>query len=132
MTYIIDATPVLRFFDEVQLALRDCGYDSKIYSLYKVRPPEGSWSLVLVIKPRVRNGNHATLALRLDEVSHDGCTVRAGLEKLDMRPASSDGLRVELRREIESRSVSDGDGLDSSALAVVVADTLDAAGIREK
>ena len=132
MTYIIDATPVLRFFDEVQLALHDCGYDSKIYSLYKVRPPEGSWSLGLVLKPRVRNGNHATLALRLDEVSHDGCTVRAGLEKLEMKPAGSDGLRTELRREIDSRSVSDGDGLDSSALAVVVADTLDAAGIREK
>ena len=85
----------------------------------------------LLIKPNVRNGNHATLALRLDEISHDGHTVRAGLEKLDMEPAGSDGLRISLRREIESRSVSDGDGMDSTALAFYIVDTLDAAGVRD-
>lgn len=132
MCYIISATHVLRFFDEIHDALRDCGYYSKMYSLYKVRPPEGPWCVGLVLKPRERNGKNATLALRLDEVSHDGRTVRAGLEKLDMGTSGSDGLRTSLRREIESRSVSDGDGMDSSALALVIADTLDAAGISDK
>lgn len=132
MCEIINATHVLRFFDEFQLALRACGYDSKIYTLYKVRPPEGPWSLGMIIKPCVRNGKYATIALRLDEVSYDGRTVRAGLEKLDMKPAGSNGLRTELRQEIESRSVSDGDGMGSEALALVVADTLDAAGHHDK
>lgn len=133
MTVVANATPALRLFDEINDTLRDCGYDSKIYSLYQVRPPEGPWSMGLVLKPRVRNGKNVTLALRLDEVSHDGCTVRAGLEKLDLHGSGeSDGSRNELRREIESRSVSDGDGMDSSALALVIADTLDAAGISDK
>lgn len=133
MTVIFDVTPALRFFDEIHDALHDCGYDSKIYSLYKVRPPEGPWSMGLVLKPRVRNGKNVTLALRLDEVSHDGRTVRAGLEKLDLHGSGeSDGARNELRREIESRSVSDGDGMDSAALALLIADTLDFAGISGK
>lgn len=132
MSYIISATHVLRFFDEIHDVLRDCGYYSKMYSLYKVRPPEGPWCVGLVLKPSERNGKNATLALRLDEVSHDGRTVRAGLEKLDMGTSGSEGLRTSLRREIESRSVSDGDGMDSSALALVIADTLDAAGISDK
>lgn len=132
MCDIINATPALRFFDEIHDALRACGYYSKMYSLYKVQPSEGPWSMGLLIKPNDRNGNYATLALRLDEISHDGRTVRAGLEKLDMEPAGSDGLRISLRREIESRSVSDGDGMGSTALALVVADTLDAAGISDK
>lgn len=131
MTVIFNATPALRFFDEIHDTLRDCGYYSKMYSLYKVRPPEGPWSMGLLIKPNVRNGNHATLALRLDEISHDGHTVRAGLEKLDMEPVGSDGMRISLRREIESRSVIDGDGVDSTALALLIADTLDAAGVRD-
>ena len=133
MTLIFDATPALRFFDEIHDTLRDCGYYSKIYSLYQVRPPEGPWSMGLVIKPSVRNGKNVTLALRLDEVSHDGCTVRTGLEKLDLHGSGeSNGARNELRREIEDRSVSDGDGLNSSTLALLIADTLDTAGISGK
>ena len=132
MTLIFDTTPALRFFDEIHDTLRDCGYDSKIYTLYKVRPPEGPWSMGMVLKPRVRNGNHATLSLRLDEISHDGCTVRAGLEKLALKPDASDGVRAELRHEIEDRSVIDGDGMDSTALALLIADTLDTAGISGK
>ena len=131
MCNIINATPALRFFDEIHDTLRDCGYYSKMYSLYKVQSSREPWSMGLLIKPNVRNGNHATLALRLDEISHDGHTVRAGLEKLDMEPAGSDGLRISLRREIESRSVSDGDGMDSTALAFYIVDTLDAAGVRD-
>lgn len=129
MTVIFDATPALRFFDEIHDTLRDCGYYSKMYSLYKVRPPEGPWSMGLLIKPSVRNGNYAALSLRLDEISHDGCTVRVGLEKLELKPAASDAVRTELRREIEDHSVSDGDGLNSSTLALFIADTLDSAGI---
>ena len=133
MCDIIDATNALRFFDEIHDTLRDCDYDSKIYTLYKVRPPEGPWCVGLVLKPRVRNGKNATLALRLDEISHDGRTVRAGLEKLDLHgSAESDGVRTELRREIESRSVSDGGGMDSAALALFIANTLDSAGISGK
>ena len=133
MTVIFDATPALRFFDEIHDTLRDCGYYSKIYSLYQVRPPEGPWSMGLVIKPSVRNGKNVTLSLRLDEVSPDGRAVRAGLEKLDLHgSAESNGTRTELLREIESRSVIDGDGMDSAALALLIADTLDTAGISGK
>lgn len=132
MCGIINATPALRFFDEIHGTLHAYGYDSKMYSLYKVRPPKGPWSMGLVIKPRVRNGNYATLSLRLDEISHDGCTVRAGLEKLDMKPAGNNGVRTELRREIEDRSAIDGDGMDSAALALFIADALDGAGISDK
>ena len=86
----------------------------------------------MVLKPCKRNGNHALLALRLDEVSRDGCTVRAGLEKLTLKPDGSDGVRNTLRQEIEDRSAIDGDGMDSAALALIIADTLDTAGISDK
>ena len=45
MCGIINATPALRFFDEIHGTLHAYGYDSKMYSLYKVRPPKGPWSM---------------------------------------------------------------------------------------
>lgn len=131
MTIMADATPTIRFFNEIHATLYACGYDSQMSSLYQVRPTDGPWYLNLALHPQTRTGKRATLALRLDEVSSDGRTVRAGLESLNVEPTNSREAHDKLRHDIESRSGSDGDGMDSTALALFVADALDSAGISD-
>lgn len=130
MTIMADATPTIRFFNEIHATLYACGYDSQMSSLYQVRPTDGPWYLNLaLLHPHVRSGKRATLALRLDEVSSDGRNVCVGLESLNVEPSRSREAHDKLRHDIESRSGSNGDGLDSTALALFVADALDTAGI---
>ena len=128
MTVMTDATPAIRFFNEIHTTLRICGYDTCIDSLYQVRPPEEPWFLRLSLDPHVHTGKCAQLTLRLDEVSHNGRIVRAGLENLTLEPTDSSEARDNLRRDIDSH----GDGMDSAALALFIADALDGAGISDK
>ena len=125
MTVMINATPATRFFNEIHVTLRIYGYDTRIDSLYKVRPPEGPWFLHLSLHPHVHPGKCARIALQLYEISHNGRAVRVGLENLTFEPTDNSEVRDNLRREIEDRS---GE-LDSTALALLIVDALDTAGI---
>lgn len=133
MTIITDATPSLRFFTEVKDVLYKHGYDSKLTSLYQVRPPNGPWHLGVMMVPRTRTGKHATIELRLDDVSSDGVLAKPRLlNSLTLYPTDSSEIRDNLHHNVESRIMNSPYRLFSSDLAHLVADALDSAGIAEK
>lgn len=132
MTIIANASPSLRFYAEVKDVLLDRGYDSKIMSLYQVRPTRGPWYLGITMVPCGRTGKRTNIELRLDDVSYDGDVVQAGLENLTLYPRDNSEISDNLRRDIESHTASSAYGLGSRDLAHLVADALDSAGIPEK
>ncbi|PZO97744.1 MAG: hypothetical protein DI609_12415 [Corynebacterium urealyticum] len=129
MTVVANATPALRLFDEINDTLRDCGYDSKIYSLYQVRPPNGAWHLGITVVPRTGTGKHAKIELRIDDVSDDGVVSQPRLKNLTLYPIDSSAVRDNLYHDIESLIARRPYRLESRDLGHLIADALDSAGI---
>lgn len=129
MTVITSATPTISLFYGVSTVLHKRGYDSRIMSLYQVRPTEGPWHLEVMLVPRERTGKHAKIELRLDDVSSDGFVSQPRLENLTMYPIDSNAVHNTLDRDIESRISSRPYRIGSHDLAHLIADALDSAGI---
>ena len=129
MTIIADATPALGLFYEVKSVLHKRGYDSRIMSLYQVRPINGPWYMEVMMVPYTRAGKYATIELLLDDVSGDGVVAHP---RLTLYPTNSSEIRDNLRHNIESRIARQPYRLGSRDLAHLVADALDSAGIAEK
>ena len=129
MTIITSATPTISLFYGVSTVLHKRGYDSRIMSLYQVRPTEGPWNLEVMMGPRERTGKHAKIELRLDDVSSDGFVSQPRLENLTMYPIDSSEIRDTLHRDIESRITAPTYRLGSYDLGHLIADALDSAGI---
>lgn len=129
MTIITDATPTISLFYGVSTVLHKRGYDSRIMSLYQVRPPNGGWHLEVMVVPRERTGKHAKIELRLDDVSSDGFVSQPRLENLTLYPIDSNAVRDTLDRDIESRISSRPYRIGSHDLGHLIADALDSAGI---
>lgn len=132
MTIITDATPAISLFYGVSAVLHKRGYDSRIMSLYQVRPPNGGWHLEVMVVPRTRTGKHAKIELRLDDVSSDGFVSQPRLENLTMYPIDSSEIRDTLHRDIESRIGSRPYRIGSHDLGHLIADAMDSAGITDK
>lgn len=131
MTSITDATPTISLFYGVSAVLHKRGYDSRIMSLYQVRPPNGGWHLEIMMVPRERTGKHAKIELRLDDVSSDGFVSQPRLENLTMYPIDSNAVRDTLDCDIESRITAPTYRLGSHDLGHLIADALDSAGIAD-
>lgn len=129
MTIITSATPTISLFYGVSAVLHKRGYDSRIMSLYQVRPTEGPWHLEVIMVPRTKTGKHAKINLRLDDVSDDGFVAQPRLENLTLYPIDSSAVRDTLDRDIESRISNRPYRLGSHDLGHLIADALDSAGI---
>ena len=129
MTIITDATPTISLFYGVSTVLHKRGYDSRIMSLYQVRPPNGGWHLEVMVVPRTRTGKHAKIELRLDDVSNDGFVAQPRLKNLTLYPIDSNAVRNTLSHDIESLIGRRPYRIGSYDLAHLIADALDSAGI---
>lgn len=129
MSTVINATPALRFIDDLNGALYRCGYDSKVDSLQQVRPNEDSWSLHLTVVPHTLTGKYARITLQLDNIAENGRTARVSIGHLKLEPKDSNKVRDSLRREIESHSTRSDMGMYTTHLGYIVSDALDAAGV---
>jgi len=132
MTIITSATPTISLFYGVSAVLHRRGYDSRIMSLYQVRPTEGPWHLEVMMVPRERTGKHAKINLRLDDVSGDGFVAQPRLENLTLYPIDSSDIRDNLHNDIESQVTSRPYRLGSHDLGHLIADALDSSGIADK
>lgn len=129
MSTVINATPTLRFIDDLSGALYRCGYDSKVDSLQQVCPDEDQWSLHLTLVPHTLTGKYARISLQLDNIADNGRTARVALDQLKLEPKDSKKVRDSLRREIESHSTRFDIGMYTTHLGYIVSDALDAAGV---
>ena len=129
MSTIINATPTLRFIEDLNGALYRCGYDTKADSLQQVRPNEDSWSLHLTLVPHTLTGKYAHISLQLDNTAENGRTARVALDQLKLEPKDSRKVYNSLRREIESHSTCFDIGMYTTHLGYIVSDALDAAGV---
>lgn len=129
MSTIINATPVLRFLEDLNGALYRCGYGTKVDSLQQVRPNEDSWNLHLTLVPHTLTGKCARIALQLDNIAENGRTACVSLDHLKLEPKDSRKVRDSLRREIESHSTRFDIGMYTTHLGYLVSDALDAARV---
>ena len=72
MSAIINATPALRFIEDLNGALYRCGYDSTVDSLHQANPEKDQWNLHLTVTPHTLTGKCARIALQLDNIAENG------------------------------------------------------------
>lgn len=129
MSAIINATPALRFIEDLNGALYRCGYGSTVDSLHQANPEKDQWNLHLTVTPHTLTGKCARIALQLDNIAENGRTARVELDHLKLEPRDSRKVRDSLRREIESHSTRSEMGMYTTHLGYIVSDTLDEAGV---
>ena len=127
MSALINATPALRFIEDLNGALYRCCYDSTVDSLHQTNPDKDQWSLHLTVTPHTLTGKRAKIALQLDNIAENGRNARVSLDHLKLEPRDSRKVRDLLRSKIEERTFEEV--IYATNVAYLVTNVLDEAGI---